>query len=158
MSQIQGIAVSDFQDVFINIVEVLHDREGFFIADDLHIRINGQQIGDGAGVVWFHMVNDEVIHLLITDDGLDLFDIFALFKGFYRIHNSDLVVVDDIGVIGHAILINGPHALKQVGFMVVDADPVNVVFNLYCFHLIFLLCTLILIISSYPDVLKIHSC
>ena len=99
---------------------VLHHGEGLVGGDDARLVVDLHEIGDIGGVVWFHVLNDQIVGLSSVQYVLDIVEPLVGEVLVDRIHDGDLVVEDHIGVVGHSV---GDFILsfEQIDFMVVDA-------------------------------------
>jgi hypothetical protein len=97
---------------------------------DLDVR--GELLDDrgGAGVVHLHMVADEDIDLGRIDHGRDAGYELVLERDLGRIDERHLLVHDQIGVVGDAVL--GLVAVEAAGIPVERAHPIDIGLYLNC--------------------------
>ena len=70
------------------------------------------------------MLDDQVIRLAVTQNFCDITQPFLCKVDIYRIHNGNLIIHDNIGIICHAIG-NDILTFKQVNLMVIYTDIKN---------------------------------
>ena len=135
MTQLQGIALVDhhFTALEVEVKELPHHVEQLGIGDELHFRILLRQLLDAACVIRLHVVDDQVIRLAPCQSLLYVGQPFGGLAGVNRVHDGDLIVHDDIGVIGDAV---GHHilTLEQVDGLVVYAHIQDGIGNIGIFH------------------------
>ena len=105
---------------------VLHHVEGADGADDLRLGIAIGEGGQVGAVVGFHMLDDEVVGRAAAEDLLELAEPLVGEIGAHAVHDRDLLVHDDVGVVCHAVG-HDVLALEEVELMVVHADVVDAV-------------------------------
>jgi hypothetical protein len=76
-------------------------------------------------VVRFIVINNKVVDLTILQHRLYLEEVFLQEIGLHRVDQCDLLINDEVGVIGNAIR-QFHVVLKHVGVAVVDADVIDV--------------------------------
>ena len=129
LAEVQGVALFDlefllFRDLLL-FMEVVEHGECFGRGHDRDIRIGVQERHDGTGVVAFHVLDDEIVRLASAKDFGEVAEPFLSEMFIDRVHNGDLVVHDDIGVVCHAVR-DDVLTFEQVDFMVVDANIFDV--------------------------------
>ena len=129
LAEVQGVALFDlefllFRDLLL-LMEVVEHGECLGRGHDRDIRIGVQERHDGAGVVAFHVLDDEVVGFAASKNGGEVREPFFRKVFIDRVHNGDLVVHDDIGVVCHAVR-DDVLTFEQVDFMVVDANIFDV--------------------------------
>ena len=105
---------------------VLHHVEGADGADDLRLGIALGEDGQVRAMVGLHMLDDEVVGRAAVEDLLELAEPLVGEIGAHAVHDRDLLVHDDIGVVCHAVG-HDVLALEEVELMVVHADVVDAV-------------------------------
>ena len=95
--------------------------EGLGVAHQLHVRILLLQALDVGGVVGLHMVDHQIVRLPAIEGRVQIGQELLRFALVHRVHHGDLLIQDDIGIVGHAV---GHRilALKQVQILVVCTD------------------------------------
>ena len=118
----EGSAViySDLLAFQIQVKEILHHGEGFFVGDNGGVRINFHEVGDVGCVVRFHMLYDQIIRFPVTQNLLNVIQPFVGKICIYGIHNRNFFVQDHIGVVGHAVW-HFVLAFKKVNLMIINA-------------------------------------
>ena len=84
-------------------VETLHHLERLLVADYLHLRVVLADEGDGSAVVGLHVVHYEVVHLAVTDDLADVFQVLREEVHLDGIYEAHLLVGYQIRVIAHSV-------------------------------------------------------
>ena len=102
-------------------VEVPEHVEYLRIADDGHFGIFRRKRRDARGMVRLHVRDDEIVGLPARKSVLDVAEPFRDLRLVHGVHDGDLLVHDDIGVVTHAL---GHDILpfKEVERGVVNAD------------------------------------
>ena len=122
-AQRQGVTLLD-DNAAVGVVgaEVgLHHVEGLCGGNDGRAGVGLRERGHRTGVIRLHVLHNKVIGRALAQRSGDLCDPFVGEVGIDGIHDGNLVVADQIGVVGHTV----GHvvlALKQVNNVVVDAD------------------------------------
>ena len=114
-------------------VKILHHGEGLGGGDDGRLGIGAHEAADAGRVVRLHVLHDEVIRLSVPQGGGEIIQPGVGEALGHRVHDGDLFIQNDIGIIGHA---QGHDVLplEQVDLMVVDADIADVLADLHvCF-------------------------
>ena len=88
--------------------------------------------GNIGRVIWLHVLNDQVIGMAVAQKSPDLIQPFLLEMSVHCVHNGDLFVQDDIGIVCHAVR-NHVLPFKEIHIMVVDADILDIFGNFH-FH------------------------
>ena len=76
------------------------------------------------------MLHDEIIRLPVAEQILQVIHPFMREMRVHRVHHGNLIVENDIGVVGHAVR-HGVLSLKQVNGVVVDAGIADIVRNIH---------------------------
>ena len=79
-------------------------------------------------MVRLHVLHHQIVGLPAPQDGLNVVQPLVGEVLIHRVHNGDLLVQDDVGVVGHA----AGHLvlpLEQVHLMIVDAHIANIIGN-----------------------------
>ena len=115
-----AVIYDDLMTFQIQVKEVLHHGEGFFVGNNDGVRISLQEVCDVGCVIRFHMLYDQIIRFPVTQNFLDIIKPFVSKICIYRIHNRNFFVQDHIGVVGHAVR-HFVLALKKVNLMIINA-------------------------------------
>ena len=110
--------------------ELLHHGEGLGGGHHDGVGIDLQEVGNVGGVIRLHVLNDQIVGLPAGKGVLDVVQPLVGEVPVNGVHNGNLLVQNDVGVVGHAV---GHHilALKQVNLVVVDAHIADIVGNLH---------------------------
>ena len=108
--------------------ELLHHDEGLAGGDDGGLRIEPEEIGNVGRMVRLHVLHDQIVRPSAAENGFQIVQPFVGETGVHRVHDGDLLVQNDVGIVGHAVG-HRVLALEQVHLMVVYADIKNVVGN-----------------------------
>ena len=108
--------------------ELLHHDEGLAGGDDGGLGIEPEEIGNVGRMVRLHVLHDQIVRLSAAEDGLQIVQPFVGETGVHRVHDGDLLVQNDVGIVGHAVG-HRVLTLEQVHLMVVYTDIKNVVGN-----------------------------
>ncbi len=135
----QRLAVFDNQAVRCNArtEELLHHGKGLGIADDNSLRINRKEFLDAGGMIRLHMLNDQIIRLCAVERCRNIVQPLLREMCIRRIHNGGFFVLDDIGIISHAVR-DVILSLEQVNLMIVDANVQDGIRYFVKTHLCFL--------------------
>ena len=128
LAKLDGIAVFHFQSAFCDAVEALHHLEGFLIAHNLNLRIELLDECDASAVVGLHVVNDQIVHLAVANDLVDVLQILCEEVDFYSVDQTYFLIIDEVGVVTDAVG-QGPQALEQRFVSVVDTNVIDVFGN-----------------------------
>ena len=77
--------------------------KGFGIADDFHFRVQVDQSLYIACMIWFQMGNYKIVRLLITQSRFQVLKPCISAPFVHGIHNCDLIVKDNVRIVGNAI-------------------------------------------------------
>ena len=127
-AQRQRITLAHHQTVVgvVAAVELLHHAES---------RLRGHHCDGGIGVhkgrnvggmIWLHMLHHQIVRRAACQRRRQVGQPLLAEVGVHRVHDGDLLVQNDVGVVGHA----QRHVvlpLKQRHLMVVDADIADIV-------------------------------
>ena len=94
--------------------------------DDLHVGPAQENLLDGSGVVGLHVVDDQIVQGTAVEDSLHVGDKLPAHRPVGGVEEDGLLVQQDIGVVGHAV-VQGVDVLKQGQPVLVRAYPVQVV-------------------------------
>ena len=123
LAQIQRVAfLDDDMAVFVLGSEVvLHHCKSLIGRYDDGFVIDLHEIGDIGRMIRFHVLDDEIVRGLAVETVLQIVEPFMRKVLIDGIHDGDLVIEDQIGIVGHAV---GDFvlSLKEVDLMIVDAD------------------------------------
>ena len=138
LAQVQGVALAH-HDAAVSIVgaeEILHHGKRLGGGDHNGLRVQAQEFVDVGGVVRLHMLNHQEVGL---PAGQSLFHIVQPLMGevcIHGVHDGHLLVQNGVGIVSHAVR-HHILALKEVHFMVVDADIANIVGNKHRAYLLY---------------------
>ena len=131
-AQLELVAVLDDQLLHggIKVKELSHEGKGLGVSDYSRVGIDIEEIEDICGVVRLHMLHDQVIGLTAAQDFAELSEPLICKFYIHGIHDGDLLVHDDVGIVGHAV---GDYilALKQIDDMIVDTDVLDRICDLH---------------------------
>ena len=126
----------------IHIGEIIRDHDkGLVIGNDLGIGIDPHKILDIRRVIRFHMLHYKVIGLPIPEHFGDIVEPFMGKMNIYRIHDGDLLVKNDVGIVAHAVR-HDILTFEQVNLVVVDANVSDIVCDFHFFS------SVLIIVSS----------
>ena len=129
LAEVQGVALFDLEFLVLGdlllLMEVVEHGEGLRGSDDGDVRIGVQERHDGTGVVAFHVLDDEVVRFAVAEDLGDISEPLLCKMLVDSVHDGDLLVADDIGVVCHAVR-NDILTFEEVDFMVVYANVFDV--------------------------------
>ena len=77
-------------------------------------------------MIGLHVLHDQVIRRAAAGSGADVKKPFFTEALFYGIHDGNPLVMNQVGIIGHAVW-HGVKPFKKVDVMVVDANVEDVV-------------------------------
>ena len=85
---------------------------------------------DIGRMVGLHMLHHQIIRLTAVQSVLQIVQPGMGKAGIHRIHDSDLLIQDHIGIISHTV---GDNVLtfKQVDLMVINANILNIVCDIH---------------------------
>ena len=131
-AQLELVAVLDDQLLHggIKIKELSHEGKGLGVSDYSRVGIDIEEIEDICGVVRLHMLHDQVIGLTAAQNFAEFSEPLICKFYIHGIHDGDLLVHDDVGIVGHAV---GDYilALKQIDDMIVDTDVLDRICDLH---------------------------
>ena len=113
--------------------ERLHHRKRLGGGDDCCLRISVHERLDAAGVVRLHVLHDQVIRRASAERLSDMLQPFPGKMPVHAVHHRDLSIHNRVGVVRHAVW-HGVLPLKQIDFMVVDADVPDVACLVHVHH------------------------
>ena len=110
--------------------ELFKELEGLRLADNLGVRIFFQESQSRAGMVRFHMLEDEVVQFTAFEQVFDVFQEFVTARFIHGIDDTSLFVIDEIGIVRNAFG-NRENPFKQFRTEIVAAHPINTIFNFF---------------------------
>ena len=110
--------------------ELFKEFERLRLADNLGIRIFFQERQGGAGMVRFHMLEDEVVQFTAFEQVFYIFQEFVAARFIHGIDDACLFIIDEIGVVRYAFG-NRENPFKQFGTEIVASHPINTIFNFF---------------------------
>ena len=159
LAQIQHIAVLHFQALSdLDVGEELGDHvKGLAVAHHHCLRVFLHKCLDGGGVVRLHVLHDQIIRRHIAQRQLDVLQPFFCLGLIDGIHDSDLVVDDRVGIVGHTFR-HDILPFEQIDIVIVGPDVNDRICD-FLVH-IFLLCSIDGASSSAAEAAhlrKVHS-
>ena len=115
-----AVIYNNFLAFQIQIEEVLHHAECFFVGNNCGVRVSFHEVCDVGCVVRFHVLDNKIIRFAITQNLLDVIKPFVGKIGIYCIHDSSFFVQDHVGVVGHTVW-NFVLAFEKVNLVIVYA-------------------------------------
>ncbi len=89
------MSVSNLQESLLrNAVILLHKLECLCVADDLQVRILCQDTADHSGMVWLHMVDNQIVQLSSIQQGFYLAEEVSVRTVFHGVDQDILFVFD----------------------------------------------------------------
>ena len=82
--------------------ELAEHCEGLGVADELHFLIFLRKAQDAAGVVRLHVRDNEVVRTAPIQFVCELGEPFVRRAGVYAVHDGDLLIQNEVGVVAHA--------------------------------------------------------
>ena len=82
--------------------ELAEQCEGFGVADKLHFRIPLREAQDAAGVVRLHVRDHKVVRAAPVQLVCELGEPFVRRAGVHAVHDGDLLIQNEVGVVAHA--------------------------------------------------------
>ncbi len=82
--------------------ELAEHREGFGVADKLHFRIPLRKAQDAAGVIRLHVGDHQVVRSAPIQFVCELGEPFVRRAGVHAVHDGDLLIQNEVGVVAHA--------------------------------------------------------
>ena len=73
---------------------------------------------DAAGMVRLHMLYDQIVRNTLAQSAFDMIEPSLCKMRIHRIHDGDLLIQDDVGIICHAVG-NGVFSLKKINVVIV---------------------------------------
>ena len=128
----EGIAVPDLHLTFgkIRSEELPHHRKCLGVRNDNGIGIYLHEIHDVCRMIGLHVLYYEIIRLPAVESLLEIVEPFVCEVRVNGVHDRDLVVLDEIRVVSHAVF-NAVLPLEQIDLSVVYSDVGDVVGNLH---------------------------
>ena len=108
--------------------ELLHHVEGLGGGHHCCVGVDLQKIGDVGGMVRLHMLYHQVVRLTAGQRVLNIVQPLVGEIAVHRVHNGDLLVQNDVGVVSHAAR-HHILALEQVYLMIVDTHIADILGN-----------------------------
>ena len=132
LAQRKGTAVlcDQFAVFDIHIEEIIHHGKCFFRGYHDCIRISIYEILDIRRVIRLHMLYDQIVRFASIQHIGHVVQPFMGKIDIHRVHDSDLLVQDHIGIIRHAVR-NHILSFKQVYLMVVDTHIADAFCNVW---------------------------
>ena len=131
-TQAQGVALAHHHAAVFEggVEEGGHDAEGAGAGHHLGRRVALHEARDVGAVVGLHVLYHQVVRGASAQLGLDLAQPLVAKALLDAVHDSDLLVDDEVGIVCHAVghLV---HSLEEVDVVVVDAHVEDVARNLH---------------------------
>ena len=113
--------------------KLIHHGKGFGIAHDGGIRVLFHKVLNVGGMVWLHMLYDQIVGCSAIQCGFHVGEPFSCKMDLYGVHDRNFFIQNDIRIVCHAIGHN-ILTLKQIHLVVVDSYIFDVICN---FHTVF---------------------
>ena len=114
-------------NILVNAAECLEHPGPFFGDEKFKIGIFSVECGQPAGMIRFHMVDNQVVHIsgLQRDRGHLLLKLGRFVVHILgQVNNGGFLPLNDVGVDGDTVG-HGPHALKKLIVFQVDSQSVD---------------------------------
>ena len=111
-------------------VELLHKGECLGISHYDRIGIDLQKQSDIRGMIGLHVLHDQIVRLSAAENGLEVSQPLFSEVLVNSVHDRDLLVHDDIGIVRHSER-NHILSLEQVYLMIINANILDVICNLH---------------------------
>ena len=105
--------------------ELAEHREGFGVADKLHFRIPLRKAQDAAGVVRLHVGDHKVVRSAPVQLVCELGEPFVRRAGVHAVHDGDLLIQNEVGVVAHAHRLDRVLVFKEAEGEVVRAHAAD---------------------------------
>ena len=128
-AECEPVAVLHLQEIGADAIEALHHAEGLLVAHKRDVGVILADEFDGTAVVGLHVIDDEIVDGAVANDLLDIPDIRDEEIHLNGIHETHLLIDDEIGVVGHAVG-QGPEPLEKILVAVVDTHVIGAFGNL----------------------------
>src|SRR5574344_2231096 len=103
MSQFDGITIFNFQGILFDSIESAHHKEGHLIPHNLHLRIILSEQSDRTTMVRFHVVDNQVIYLSVSDDIVNILQKLTEEIDINGINQTHFIVINKIRIVRNAI-------------------------------------------------------
>ena len=110
--------------------ELFEQLKGLSLSDNFCFRMFFQQRDGRAGMVRFHMLQNEIIQFAAFEQIFYVFNEFVAAALVHRVDNAGHFVVDEIGVVRNAFG-NRENPFKNFGAEIVAPHPINAIFNFF---------------------------
>ena len=128
LAKSNGIAILHLYGTLCDAIESFHHLESLLVANYLYLWIVFLDEGNRTAVVGLHVVDNQVVHLAVANDLVDVFNKLCEEVHLDSIDETHFLVVDEIRVIAHTIR-QWPQTFKQRLVTIVDTNVVNVFSN-----------------------------
>ena len=105
--------------------ELAEHREGFGVADKLHFRIPLRKAQDAAGVIRLHVGDHKVVRTAPVQLVRELGEPFVRRAGVHAVHDGDLLIQNEVGVVAHAHRLDRVLVFKEAEGEVVRAHAAD---------------------------------
>ena len=109
-------------------IELLHEGECFGVSDNNCIGIHFEEAGDIGGMIGLHVLHDQIIGLSAVKNCRQVVKPFLAKALVNSIHDRDLLIHDDIGIVCHSKRHN-ILSLKQINFMIIYTNILDIICN-----------------------------
>ena len=106
--------------------ELAHQHEALLGGDDLHLGPAGENEVDAGGVVGLEVVDNQPVEAALTQQILQILHHLAADGPVHGVEQHRLLIQQQVGVIADP-LGDGMNIFKQMGTVIVGADPVEIV-------------------------------
>ena len=106
--------------------ELAHQHEALLGRDDLHLGPAGENEVDAGGVVGLEVVDNQPVEAALTQQILQILHHLAADGPVHGVEQHRLLIQQQVGVIADP-LGDGMNIFKQMGTVIVGADPVEIV-------------------------------
>ena len=135
LAKLECIALLDSDDTSLEVEaleEVRQHLHGCGTAYELQTGIGLQHPGNKCSVVRLHVVSHQIVWLATIEGGLQVcLPLFAL-ATVGSIHDRDLLIINEIGIITHALR-HHILAFKQIDVKIINTDVLNGITNHHIF-------------------------
>ena len=109
-------------------VELLHKCEGLGVSYDDCVGVDLEEAGDIGGMIGLHVLDDQIIGLSAVKNCRQVVKPFLAKALVNSIHDRDLLIHDDIGIVCHSKRHN-ILSLKQINFMIIYTNILDIICN-----------------------------
>jgi len=118
--------VLDHFHVIHNAIEVFHHRHGLAHAQEFSLGRAFTQTQQRAGMVRLHVVGNHIVQIFQPYQTFKLLKKIIGKSFFGKVNQRIFLILNQIGIVGNALIQDGPQTLKELCGAVVDANPIDV--------------------------------